>query len=88
MTNLSKRAQTALNILKDGGYFRKQLETQYRGGEKFETRLRDKDRKVVKGLGIKTFFELQDAGLLQYRPCPSSSTWPEEWILRDKAPAA
>ncbi len=88
MTNLSKRAQTALNILKNGGYFRKQLETQYRGGEKFETRLRDKDGKVVKGFGFKTFYEIKDAGLLQYRPCPSSTVWPEEWTLREKALAA
>jgi hypothetical protein len=38
---LSSRAQKALEVLKAGGKFRKALETQFKGGEKFAMRLRD-----------------------------------------------
>ena len=79
------RTEQALEVLKSGGFFRKQLETQYRGGEKFVTRLRDNSGHVVKGVGIKTFFELEDAGCLSHRPCLSSSTWPSEYVLREAA---
>lgn len=83
MTNqLSTRAVYALSCLKTGGYFRKQLETGYRGREQFETRLRDKTGNVVKGYGFKTLEELKSAGLVQWRKCPRSSVWPEEWTLR------
>lgn len=75
--------QKALEVLAAGGYFRKQLETQYRGGEKFVTRLRYASGTIVKGVGIKTFFELESAGKLQWRECASSSVWPSEWVLRE-----
>ncbi len=81
MNNLSNRAKTALSHLTSGGYFRKQLETGFQGREQFQTRLRDSKGNVIKGIGIKAFYELKDAGLLQYRPCPSSSVWPEEFVL-------
>lgn len=79
------RTDTAIQTLVAGGYFRKQLETQWKGGEKFVTRLRDRAGHVVKGVGIKTFFELQDAGKLQHRDCASSSVWPQEWAWSDRA---
>jgi hypothetical protein len=79
---MKAKATKALDILKAGGYWRKQLETQWRGGEKFVTRLRDANGRIVPGFGIKTFFEHQDAGVIQSRDCPSSSVWPQEWQLR------
>lgn len=79
---LTKRGEKALTILKDGGYFRKALERHYLGGEKFHVRLRNSKGQVVKGIGELTYYELKDAGLLQWRECAKSSVWPEEYILK------
>ncbi len=76
------KIETALKVLAEGGYFRHQLETQYRGGEKFVTRLRDKNGHVVKGVGFQTRIKLEDAGKLKKRATLPSSTWPEEWVLK------
>jgi hypothetical protein len=80
---LSSRGQKALEILKAGGKFRKALETQFKGGEKFAMRLRDAQGQIVKGIGFQTFYELVDAKVLSYhRPHDSvSSAWPQEWVL-------
>jgi recombinational DNA repair protein RecT len=80
---LSKRAAKALEVLEAGGKFRKQLETQYRGGEKFEMRLKNAQGQVVKGIGYQTFCELVDARKLTYvHPHDAvSSVWPQEWVL-------
>jgi len=83
-TTMTSRTETALQVLAAGGYFRKQLENHYHGGEKFKLRLRNVDGSVVKGIGSKTFYELQDAGKLVKRPCATSSVWPEEWTLKAK----
>jgi hypothetical protein len=79
---LSKKARDAKELMAKGAYWRKQLETQWRGGEKFETRLY-MDGYPVKGYGFKTHLEMEDAGLLKYKPCARSTTWPSEWILRE-----
>lgn len=84
LPKLSARGMRAHAVLQSGGYFRKQLESQYRGGEKFETRLRDASGQVVPGIGYKTWAELSDAGLLASRPVPRSTVWPSEWGLREK----
>jgi hypothetical protein len=76
------RAKKALAVLEAGGYFRKALETQWRGGEKFAMRLRNANGHVVAGYGFKTFYALEDAGLLQQRDCAPSSVWPSEWVAR------
>ncbi len=78
---MTKRTQLALDTLNAGGYFRKALETGYRGCEQFKMRLRDHNGRIVKGVSFKTFYELQDMGLLTSRPCLSSSTWPSEFEL-------
>ena len=84
---LSARARRALAVLRAGGFFRHALETNsYTRREQFQTRLYGSDRKIVRGVGIKTRFELEDAGLLTTRPCPSSSTWPTEYVVRDNQP--
>ena len=77
---MNRRTEQALQTLKAGGFFRQQLETQYRGGEKFTTRLRDAAGQVVKGVGFKTFYELE--AQLCTRDCPRSTVWPTEWVLR------
>ena len=82
---MNKRFETALEVLREGGYFRKALETNYHGVEKFVTRLYTADNKVVKGVSIKTFFELEDKGLLKFRPTPASSVWPTEHVLKETA---
>lgn len=76
---MSKRMDMAIKVLADGGYFRKQLETHYHGGEKFKVRLRNKNGDVVDGIGGATLYALIDAGKLKKRPCERSSVWPEEW---------
>lgn len=73
------KTEKALEVLKAGGYFRKALETQYRGGEKFEMRLRNAQGEVVKGFGYATFYALEKS--LKNRACQSSSVWPQEWEL-------
>lgn len=88
MVKLSKRAQNAIKLMNDGAYWRKQLETVRLGpsrfsfGEKFKRRLRNANGHPIKGFSDKTFFELEKAGLLQWRECPTSSVWPEEHILK------
>jgi hypothetical protein len=83
MEKLSARAEQALKVLEAGGKFRKALETQYRGGEKFVTRLRDAKGQIVKGVGYQTFQELIAARKLAYvHPDDArSSVWPQEWVL-------
>jgi hypothetical protein len=83
MRKLSRRAERALEILEDGGYFRHALETNYHTRrEQFQTRLYDRDRNVVKGFSFKAHQELQDNGLLAIRECPKSSTWPTEYVAK------
>lgn len=84
LPKLSARGMRAHAVLQSGGYFRKQLQSQYRGGEKFETRLHFASGQVVPGIGYKTWAELSDAGLLASRPVPRSTVWPSEWGLREK----
>lgn len=69
----------ALETLKTGGYFRKALESSYKGGEKFATRLYTMSGEVVKGIGAVTFYNLLDAGNLKARECVSSSAYAQEW---------
>ena len=78
---LSKRAQQAIELMKTGAYWRNQLEAQYRGGEKFKTRLY-KNGHPVRGFGFQTHDEMERAGLLQWRECSKSSVWPTEWTLK------
>ena len=79
---MSPRTQKAIEVLKQGGCFRRALETQYRGNEQFEYRLRDKSGQVVKGFGFATFHELETSGMLPYRACPSSTVYPTEYVLK------
>jgi hypothetical protein len=78
------RAEKALEILKAGGYFRKQLETQYRGGEKFVYRLHAAGGAVVHGIGFQTWAALEKAGKLKRLHCFRSSVWPSEWTVADE----
>ena len=78
---MSKRTETAIEVLKSGGFFRYVLENSYMGGEKFKMRLRDASGRVVAGIGYQTKRELE--GRLQSRSCASSSTWPQEWVLAE-----
>ena len=80
---LGAKAKRALEVLQAGGFFRKQLHTQYRGGEKFETHLHNAGHGLESGIGYKTFKELEHAGLLQRSTdIPRSTVWREEWTLR------
>ena len=84
---MKTRTVKAIEVLKAGGYFREQLETQYRGGEKFTVRLRDAAGKVVAGFGYATRAELIAAGLIISRACARSSLWPTEHVLWEHAEA-
>ena len=58
---LSSRGQKALNLLKDGGYMVERLERDsYTNKEQFKTRFMDNKMNIIKGLGVKTKFELED----------------------------
>lgn len=78
---LSRRAQQAIDLMRNGAYWRNQLETQYRGGEKFKTRLY-KDGCPIRGFGFQTHNEMEKAGLLQWRQTAPSSVWPTEYVLK------
>jgi hypothetical protein len=82
---LSKRAKACEALMKEGAYWRSQLETQYRGGEKFHHRLRSATGHVVHGYGFKTWAEMEDAHMLTTRTTAASSVWPTEWVLRTEA---
>lgn len=79
------KLETARQVLTQGGYFRKALERNYHGGETFVTRLRNANGQVVRGIGFQTFVKLENE--LAYRECPSGSTWPSEWQLRQSVAA-
>ena len=82
--SLNKREELAIDTLKSCGYFRKALETGSRGREQFETRLRDANGQVVKGVGYATWSKFNDMHILALRPMGDAgrgSTWPTEWKL-------
>lgn len=82
---LTKRAEMAMFILTDGGYFRRALETDsYTRREQFKTRLYTCGRQVVKNIGYQTYAELEAAGLLRRRDCAPSSLWPTEYVAAGK----
>ena len=84
---LGAKAKRALAILKEGGFFRKMLHTQYRGGEKFETHFHEKNGGIVPGIGIKTYFELDDAGYLISRSgIPRGTDFRSEYLLWENGP--
>lgn len=63
--NLSPRAQKALDVLANGGRFAIRLERDgYTGREQFAYRLLDDARRVVKGVGLKAFYEIRDTFLV------------------------
>jgi hypothetical protein len=70
MTNLpalSNRAKLALDVLADGGRFVERLERDsYTGRDQFHKRLLRTGAysSVVKGVGLKAFYELKDGGFL------------------------
>lgn len=78
------REELAVAVLREGGYFRKALET-VRFREKFVTRLRAANGVVVKGVGFATFAKLEEAGMLERRECSKSSAWPTEWVMKGGA---
>ena len=74
LPKLSARAHKALDILANGGTMVHRLERDsYTGREQFATRFcANGTSGVVKGLGIKTRYELEDAGF-SFRPVNSTS---------------
>lgn len=87
---LSARARKALDVLAAGGFFRKALETSFRGGEQFVVRLHPAGSggwrsQAVRGFGFQTLHELQAAGLVSRRDCFVGSTFAQEWQLAEQA---
>jgi hypothetical protein len=63
LPKLSARAQKALDVLADGGRFVCRLErNSYTGREQFAYRLL-KEGRVVRGIGLATFYEIKDTFL-------------------------
>ena len=75
------REKKALDVLKNGGYFRSELENNYFGVEVFKYHLFTKEGETVKGVGIKTFLHFQEKKLLKRKECVLYSTFPSEWEL-------
>lgn len=84
---MSKRAEACAALMRQGAYWRSQLESGWRGREQFETRLRAAGGGVIPGFGFQTWAEMEDAGLLAHKDCTSSSVWPQEWKLREEVAA-
>jgi hypothetical protein len=61
---MSKRIETAKQVLKDGGHFKYALERSYHGGEKFKTRLISANGQIVKSVGGAALRELKDSGFV------------------------
>ena len=74
------RAQRVLDVCKAGGKVRYALESSYRGGEKFQTRVYDASGFVVPGLGYKSAAACIARGLLKSSPCSSSSAYASEYV--------
>jgi hypothetical protein len=65
LPNLTNRAKLAIDVLADGGRFELRLErNSYTGREQWQYRLFTATRSVVRGVGLKAFYELHDAGFL------------------------
>lgn len=63
LPKLSKRAQQALELFANGGMLGEILErNSYTGREQFQTRFFTANHGQVRGLGVKTKFELENAG--------------------------
>lgn len=76
---MNKREQQAIEVLKSGGYFRRALATQWRGGEKFETHLYAANGLKVPGIGYQTKVNLES--MLRSRECARSTVWTTEWVI-------
>lgn len=75
LPTLSTRARKALDVLADGGRIRHGLERNaYTGREQFEYRLQIRGANV-RGFGLATFYELQEAGLLTSAGAGTSVAW-------------
>ena len=81
---LGSKARQVVEVCKAGGFARYALETQWRGGEKFETRVFDSQRQRVAGLGYKAVHDAIALGFLESRPVPRGSTWAQEWVASSK----
>ena len=78
------RTDTALDVLRDGGHISYLLiHNDYTGISKFGYRLYDKNNVRVKGFGFKTFFALDDAGMLKKSFPADSSSWTTIYKLKD-----
>lgn len=64
LPQLSARAAKALQVLADGGRFDQQLERNYHGVEQWQYRLKAAGGGLVKGIGLKAFYELHGKGLI------------------------
>lgn len=79
---MNKRERMAEEVLAAGGVFRKMLERNYYGHEKFEMRLLDKNREIVKGVGFAAWLAMEKRGLLERkRGVHYGSACVEEWEL-------
>ena len=64
---LSNHAQAALEVLKEGGWFKYSLvRNSFTGREQFQWRLHRVGGFTVKGYGHHTFHELNNAGFMGY----------------------
>lgn len=76
MPKLSTRALKALGVLANGGRFVCRLErNSYTGREQFEYRLLDETRHVVRGIGLKAFYEIKDEFLVHAAGSTTVSTY-------------
>lgn len=76
----SKKTAEAIEVLRNGGYFRNALENGYMGREQFKTRLYTADRRVVAGHGPASLRAVQAHVTLTQRS-ERSSVWPTYYTL-------
>lgn len=76
-----KREKLALEVLANGGYFRKALARNYFGHEKFQTRLHNANGTVVPGVAWCTLHALEGAGLVTRRETHYGSACVQEWQI-------
>lgn len=79
---LSKKAQQVIELMKNGAFWRHQLETNsFTRREQFKHRLVQPGQGNIAGFGAITFYELEDAKLLKRKECVKTSAYPTEYEL-------
>jgi len=78
---LNAKNQKVIEICRNGGYVKYQLEKNYFGQEKFQIRVYDLNGDVVKGFGYKAIYNAIASGILIKKEIPNTSAYATIWAI-------